>query len=160
MMEELNPKARGDDRDRTAPSEKPSQRLTASVEEAAELLGIARGHAYSLVSRGEIPSLRLGRGVVFQLVALRRLLTKRIGYNPDPSQYRTEKAGAVPTAAIRLQRDALLGYAAGPRTTPMSTPYSPPPVCSTTLPIMCGRQCGRQCAPPKASPRPPACPEQ
>jgi excisionase family DNA binding protein len=118
MMEELNRNARDDDRDRTAPSEKPSQRLTASVEEAAELLGISRGHAYSLLSRGEIPSLRLGRRVVFPLVALHRLLNKRIGDNPDPRHYRTEKAGAVPTAAIRLQRDAFLGYARRPEDDP------------------------------------------
>jgi excisionase family DNA binding protein len=118
MMEELNRNAQDDDRDRTAPSEKPSQRLTASVEEAAELLGISRGHGYTLVSRGEIPSLRLSRRVVFPLVALHCLLKKRIGDNPDSSHNRTEKAGAVPTAAIRLQRDALLAYGRWPEDDP------------------------------------------
>lgn len=70
MIEEPNQKARDDDRDRKAPPEKPSRRLTASVEEAAELLAISRGHAYALVSRGEIPRLRLGRRVLVPLVAL------------------------------------------------------------------------------------------
>jgi excisionase family DNA binding protein len=70
MIEEPNQKARDDDRDRKAPPEKPSRRLTASVEEAAELLAISRGHAYALVSHGEIPSLRLGRRVLVPLVAL------------------------------------------------------------------------------------------
>jgi excisionase family DNA binding protein len=74
MMEDLNRTARDDHRDRKAPSQKPGRRLTVSVEEAAELLGISRGHAYALVNRGEIPSLRLGRRVVVPLVALHRLL--------------------------------------------------------------------------------------
>jgi excisionase family DNA binding protein len=53
---------------------RPNQRLTVSVEEAGRLLGISRGHAYALVNRGEIPSLRLGRRIVVPLRALDRLL--------------------------------------------------------------------------------------
>jgi excisionase family DNA binding protein len=56
-----------------APS-KANQRLTVSVEEAGRLLGISRGHAYALVNRGEIPSLRLGRRIVVPMRAIDRLL--------------------------------------------------------------------------------------
>lgn len=55
-------------------SAKANQRLTVSVEEAARLLGISRGHAYALVNRREIPSLRLGRRIVVPLRAIDRLL--------------------------------------------------------------------------------------
>lgn len=41
-----------------------SERLTYSVTEAAELLGISRSTAYECIRRGEIPALSLGRRVV------------------------------------------------------------------------------------------------
>lgn len=50
------------------------ERLTVTVEEAAELLGISRAFAYLLVARNELPSLRLGRRVVVPRRALDRLL--------------------------------------------------------------------------------------
>ena len=46
------------------------QRLTISVEEAGHLLGISRGLAYALVSRGDIASIRLGRRIVVPRRAL------------------------------------------------------------------------------------------
>ena len=46
-------------------------RLTLTVDEAAEALGVSRSTAYSLVQRGELPSVRLGRRIV---VPARRLL--------------------------------------------------------------------------------------
>jgi excisionase family DNA binding protein len=46
-----------------------TDRLTLTVEEAGALLD-ARPLAYELVSRGEIPSLRLGRRVVVRVDAL------------------------------------------------------------------------------------------
>ena len=49
-------------------------RLTYTVVEAAELLGISRTSAYECVRRGEIPSITLGRRVVVSRVALQRLL--------------------------------------------------------------------------------------
>jgi excisionase family DNA binding protein len=49
-------------------------RLTISVEEAGQLLGISRGLAYELVSRGDIPSIRLGRRIVVPRRALDQLL--------------------------------------------------------------------------------------
>lgn len=45
-------------------------KLTLSVEEAGQVLGISRGLAYELVARGEIPSIRLGRRVVVPKAAL------------------------------------------------------------------------------------------
>ena len=45
-------------------------KLTMSVSEAADWLGISRAFAYELVARGEIPSIRLGRRV---LVPTKRL---------------------------------------------------------------------------------------
>lgn len=47
------------------------ERLTLTVTEAAELLGISRGTAYECVRTGEIPSVTFGRRV---LVPRRRLL--------------------------------------------------------------------------------------
>ena len=35
-----------------------------TVDEAAELLGISRALAYTIVHRGEVPSVRLGRRIV------------------------------------------------------------------------------------------------
>jgi excisionase family DNA binding protein len=51
-----------------------SRRLTVSVTEAAELLGISRALAYELVARGELPSLQFGRRLVVPWRAIERLL--------------------------------------------------------------------------------------
>ncbi|MDP9442108.1 MAG: helix-turn-helix domain-containing protein [Actinomycetota bacterium] len=52
------------------------ERLTLSVEEAADLLGISRALAYVLVRRGELPGLQLGRRVVVSKRALEELVTE------------------------------------------------------------------------------------
>ena len=49
-------------------------RLTLTVEEAAALLGISRAFAYEAVTRGEIPSIRIGRRILVPKVALERFL--------------------------------------------------------------------------------------
>lgn len=49
-------------------------RLTLTVPQAAELLGISRALTYELVARGELPSLRLGRRVVVPRRALERFI--------------------------------------------------------------------------------------
>lgn len=49
-------------------------RLVLSVEEAAGLLGISRGLAYELVTRKELPHIRLGRRIVVPKKALLELL--------------------------------------------------------------------------------------
>ena len=51
-----------------------SQRLVMSVPEAAEALGISRAHAYEMVARGDLPSVRLGRRVLVPRRALERLV--------------------------------------------------------------------------------------
>jgi excisionase family DNA binding protein len=51
-----------------------SERLTLSVEEAAQLLGISRAHAYELAQRGEIPVIRLGRRILVPRVALGEMM--------------------------------------------------------------------------------------
>jgi excisionase family DNA binding protein len=49
-------------------------RLTLTVEEAAQLLGISRAFAYEAVKRGEIPHVRIGRRVLIPRAALERML--------------------------------------------------------------------------------------
>lgn len=51
-----------------------AERLTVSVEEAAEMLGVSRGSAYNLVRVGDIPSVRLGRRIVVPVRRLRALI--------------------------------------------------------------------------------------
>jgi len=51
-----------------------AERLTVSVEEAAEMLGVSRGTAYNLVRTGDIPSVRLGRRIVVPVRRLRALI--------------------------------------------------------------------------------------
>ena len=50
------------------------RRLSLTVMEAAEVLGISRTLAYELVARGELPSLRMGRRIVVPRRALEALL--------------------------------------------------------------------------------------
>ena len=64
------------------------ERLTVSVEEAAELLGIGRSSAYEAARRYEatngrdgLPVIRLGRRLLVPKAGLRRLL----GANPERS---------------------------------------------------------------------------
>jgi excisionase family DNA binding protein len=49
-------------------------RLTYTVPEVAELLGISRSTAYECVRRGEIPALTLGRRVVISRATVDALL--------------------------------------------------------------------------------------
>lgn len=53
---------------------KPEERPTLSVEEAARFLGVGRSCAYDAVSRGEIPSIRIGKRLRVPTAALRQLL--------------------------------------------------------------------------------------
>ena len=47
---------------------------TLTVDEAAHLLGISRGTAYSAVHSGDLPSIRFGTRLVIPSAALKRLL--------------------------------------------------------------------------------------
>jgi excisionase family DNA binding protein len=51
-------------------------RLTVTVAEAAELLGISRGLAYELIQRGELPAMRLGRRIIVPVRAIEALLDR------------------------------------------------------------------------------------
>ena len=51
-----------------------NKRLVLTVTEAAAALGISRTHAYELIARGELPSLRLGRRIVVPRRSLERLV--------------------------------------------------------------------------------------
>jgi excisionase family DNA binding protein len=51
------------------------QKLTLTVPEAAELLGIGRTAAYEAARTGELPTVRLGRRVLVPREALARFLT-------------------------------------------------------------------------------------
>ena len=59
--------------------EQSSERLTVSVSEAAQLLGIGRGTAYECVRTGQIPSIKLGRRIVIPTRALEALLDQAAG---------------------------------------------------------------------------------
>ncbi len=50
------------------------ERITLTVEEAAEILGISRNSAYALAKTRELPTIRLGRRLVVPRAALERLL--------------------------------------------------------------------------------------
>ena len=52
-------------------------RLTWTVTEAAELLGISRASAYEAAHRGELPVRVIGRRMLVPRVALLRLLSER-----------------------------------------------------------------------------------
>ena len=54
-----------------------SEPLTITVEEASRRLGISRGLAYSLVRRGEIPAVRLGRRIVVPAGAVESIIRER-----------------------------------------------------------------------------------
>ena len=53
---------------------KRSEKLTYSVPEAAEILGIGRSQGYLGVKSGDIPSIRIGKRIVVPKEALERLL--------------------------------------------------------------------------------------
>lgn len=51
-----------------------TKRLTVTVPEAGEMLGLSRNLAYEAVGRGEIPSIRIGKRLVVPRAALDRML--------------------------------------------------------------------------------------
>ena len=52
------------------------ERLTLTVEEAAQSLGVSRAHAYELAAQGVIPTLRLGRRILVPREALVRMMCR------------------------------------------------------------------------------------
>ena len=63
----------------------PPDRLTWSIAEAAQVLGISRASAYEAAHRGELPVRVIGRRMLVPRVALLRLLNE--AHTPEPAQY-------------------------------------------------------------------------
>jgi len=55
-------------------STSPPTRLTLSIDEAAELVGISRTTAYELAQSGELPTVRLGRRILVPINQLADVL--------------------------------------------------------------------------------------
>jgi len=76
-------------------------RLTLSVEQAAQRLGIGRGLAYDLARRGELPGcVRLGRRYLVSIAALERFLG-------GPAHAPRVPAPAPPRRLVRKPRSGL-----------------------------------------------------
>lgn len=58
-------------------------RLTYTVPEVAELLGISRSSAYECVRRGQIPALALGRRVVIAKATIDTMLNVATNHVPN-----------------------------------------------------------------------------
>ena len=50
------------------------EKLTVSVDEAAQALGISRAGAFRLAATGELPTIRLGKRVLVPIDALNKLV--------------------------------------------------------------------------------------
>jgi excisionase family DNA binding protein len=50
------------------------ERLTVSVPEAAQMLGISERHGYDMVREGQLPALRLGNRIVVPVQQLQKML--------------------------------------------------------------------------------------
>ncbi len=60
----------------------PKDRLTLSVHEASNLLGLGRGSVYEAIRTGQIPSIRVGRRILIPRAALERLLASPMAQIP------------------------------------------------------------------------------
>jgi excisionase family DNA binding protein len=59
-------------------TESAGQRLTCTIDEAAELLGVSRHLAYRAANAGDLPVIRVGRRMLVPRAALERLLTEGV----------------------------------------------------------------------------------
>lgn len=57
------------------------KRLTLSIDQTAEILGISRGLVYGLVARGELPSIRCGR----RILVLKRAIDNLVNGDDAPT---------------------------------------------------------------------------
>ena len=55
-----------------------SERLTLTVEEAGELLGISRALAYEMARTGRLPTLRFGKRIVVPKKAIENMLERSV----------------------------------------------------------------------------------
>jgi len=61
------------------------QRLAISVSEAAQMLGISRARLYPLISRGEIPSFKIGGRRLVPVKALESFIERQLQLSMDES---------------------------------------------------------------------------
>ena len=115
-------------------------RLTLSVTEAAELLGISRALAYELVARGELPSLQFGRRLVVPWRAIERLLSScEVTATTEPPEGGVwrfiDLDEAVPTIDHHPQPTTERDHAPTARTTHAEpTSEQPAPIANTHVP--------------------------
>lgn len=57
-------------------------------EEVAEILQVSKAHAYVLMKRGEIPSVRIGKIVRVRLEDLERYISEKAAQNETPFSLR------------------------------------------------------------------------
>jgi excisionase family DNA binding protein len=102
-----------------------AERLTYTVQEAAQALGVGRNSAYALLQRGELPCVRVGRRVLIPRDAILRLL----GIGPaDQEQAATQtstrhepESEAVYIVTVRrVPGDTLPTEVLGPPTLPLT----------------------------------------
>lgn len=60
------------------------RRLTLSIDQTAEILGISQGLVYGLVARGELPSIRFGRRILVLKKAIDKLVDADDAPAPTP----------------------------------------------------------------------------
>jgi excisionase family DNA binding protein len=60
-----------------------SAKLTMTVPEAGELLGVSRNAAYAAAAAGQIPTIRIGKRLLVPTAALRRLLDSAVPKHED-----------------------------------------------------------------------------
>jgi excisionase family DNA binding protein len=68
----------------------PEEQPTMTVEEVAAALRLSRASAYRAISRGEIPSIRLGRRLVVPTAALRDMLFLRVATSEAAVAHRAQ----------------------------------------------------------------------
>ena len=68
-----------------SPRTPPPDRLTWSITEAAQVLGISRASAYEAAHRGELPVRVIGRRMLVPRIALLCLLNE--AHIPEPTQH-------------------------------------------------------------------------
>jgi excisionase family DNA binding protein len=118
-----------------------TRRLTLSVTEAAEVLGISRALAYELVARGELPSLQFGRRLVVPWRAIERLLAScEDTAAPEPPDVGGGRRfidldQAVPTSDHNPQTETEHNHAPTARTTRAEgASEQPAPIANTHVP--------------------------
>lgn len=66
--------------DTSTPGDKSHLRLLLSVGEAAQMLNISTSHAWTLVRRGKLPSLRLGHRVLIPYAKVLAIVESDVAY--------------------------------------------------------------------------------